>query len=101
MVKVARETAASFLEADVNGDKQLDFDEFISAIPMKTRELYTETALREAFDMADIDKSGFISMDEYFMWALTVAEQVGSGLEAIFRRYDASGALRRTRTSGA
>ena len=53
--------------------------------------LKDEPELRALFDSIDIDHSGAISMDEYFLWTLDVATKHGCGLEAIFRRYDTSG----------
>ena len=90
-VGVAREAAVAFVNADKNGDGILTFDEFMSALPEDTRRLNSKKALREVFDLADIDGNGEVTMDEYFVWTLGVADSVGSGLEAIFRKYDKSG----------
>ena len=52
----------------------------------------TEDDLRDVFDSVDADKSGDISMEEYFLWTLSIAaEKAGSGLEEMFKRYDSSG----------
>ena len=34
-----------------------------------------------------LDKSGSITMDEYFLFTLSIAESVGSGIEGIFKRH--------------
>ena len=89
LVSLQRDAAVAFLEADVNGDAILDYEEFKSACPKKLKEQINETELREIFDSVDHDQSGGISMDEYFLWALSVAsENTGSGIEAVFRKYD-------------
>lgn len=52
----------------------------------------TDQQLVEIFNTVDTDGSGTISMDEYFLFALSIAaQQTGSGIEAIFRKYDKSG----------
>ena len=51
-----------------------------------------EEVLRHLFSVADADSSGYITMHEYFMFTLTVASScTGSGIEAVFRRYDKDG----------
>ena len=50
-----------------------------------------EASLRELFDSIDIDKSGTLEMDEYFVWSLDVASRQGCGLELVFKKYDVHG----------
>lgn len=50
-----------------------------------------EAELRALFDAIDVDKSGTIEMDEYFMWTLDVASRQGCGLSLIFKKYDKQG----------
>ena len=52
----------------------------------------TQEQLLELFHAVDIDRSGTISLDEYFLFALSIGEaQTGTGVEAVFRQYDKNG----------
>ena len=90
-VSVAREAASAFLNADRNGDGRLTYEEFESALPERMKEKYTTFEIEEVFKAADLDGSGDISTDEFFLWTLSILDGVGSGLEALFRNYDKSG----------
>ena len=99
-VNAAREAALAFLEADENGDGVLEWHEFKGAVNRLRKNAGTshtlmgikdEATLRELFESIDTDNSGTIEMDEYFLWTLDVATMHGSGLEAIFKRYDSNG----------
>ena len=47
---------------------------------------------RQTFGLMDRDGNGYVSQQEFFTWTLTVAaDEMGTGLEAVFRRYDATG----------
>ena len=71
---------------------QLDFAEFVAVIPVEQRQGFSEEQLREIFDSVDFNGSGDISMDEYFLWTLSIAaEKNSTGLEDIFKKYDKSG----------
>lgn len=86
---MTREAAMAFLDADADGDHLLDYEEFRMAVPEKMRGQSAEAALRELFATADADGSGQISMSEFFMWTLTIAQSHGgNGLEAVFKRFD-------------
>ena len=51
-------TSDAFLQADVNCDKQLSFEEFNQVVPPAVRAGATEATIRELFDAADTDGSG-------------------------------------------
>jgi len=71
---------------------QLSWDEFINVLPAKVRRENSQQQLIEIFNSIDTDGSGSISMDEYFLFALSIAaEQTGAGIEMIFRKYDENG----------
>ena len=87
--RITRKSAIAFLEADVNGDKRLSFDEFTQLNP---GENLSDVHLREVFDSIDTDRSGDISMEEYFLWTLSIAhESTGTGIVDIFQKYDKTG----------
>ena len=84
-----RQAGQAFLDADVNGDQQLDWDEFYLVIPEDMKSKTPKDQLKKLFEEADADGSGFVTIDEYFLWALNVAkEQSSMGLVSIFQRYD-------------
>lgn len=60
-------------------------------MPQRTVQTHSMDKLREAFDECDVDGNGYITMEEYYTWALLMADDQGSGIEQIFRRYDATG----------
>lgn len=89
---IARDAGIAFLDADVNGDQKLSWEEFQLCIPANMKENATPEELRDLFDEADADHNGTISIDEYFMWTLNACvAQAGAGLESVFRRYDRNG----------
>jgi len=94
--QLSRAVALAYMEADANDDGHLSFDEFKS-VARRMAGLghvdieVNDRAVRELFDSIDTQGSGTIEMDEYFMWSLTIAKNLGCGLEAIFEHYDTSG----------
>ncbi len=75
------------------GDGQLDFDEFLTAVPEKLQ-IGKKSELREIFDAADTDSSGAITQDEFFFWTLSVATEHGGihgNLDEIFSKFDTTG----------
>ena len=89
---LSRDAAAAFFEADVNGNEQLDFDEFAQAVPAELKASMSIDQITELFRSADTDGSGSISMDEFFLWTMSVVcHHTGTGIEAIFRSYDSTG----------
>ena len=81
--------AAAFLEADIDGDKLLSFDQFASICPESQS---SKDEIRAVFESIDHNGSGDISLDEYFLWTLQVAVETSGvgGLMAIFQHYDKS-----------
>ena len=49
---------------DVDKDKKLGFDEFVTAATDRRRLITGEGHLKKAFDILDIDKDGLISIEE-------------------------------------
>ena len=49
---------------DVNKDKRLGFDEFVTAASNRTRLITGEGHLRDAFNILDVNKDGLVSVDE-------------------------------------
>ena len=49
---------------DVNGDNEIDFEEFLVMMTLRSGERDTEAELREAFKLFDLDGSGTISREE-------------------------------------
>jgi Ca2+-binding EF-hand superfamily protein len=91
LLELSRDAGLAFLDADINGDQKLSFEEFNLVIPATLRDKADEAQIRELFTNADRDRSGYVSSDEYFVWMIGVAEQSSNcGLEPIFRRYDTS-----------
>ena len=95
---VMRAAALAYVEADVNNDGMIQFEEFDTVLRRMLRhgheldaDIDSPERIRELFDSIDTDHSGVIKMDEYFMWSLSLAKAQGCGLEAIFHRYDKSG----------
>ena len=90
---LSRDAATAFLEADVDGDRKVSFAEFMSRmVPSNMLASTSNEALRELFDSVDTDGSGFITMDEFFLWTLRFAQDhTGAGIEVVFRRYDKTG----------
>lgn len=92
-VDISHEVATAFYKADVDGDKKITWPEFAARmVPSQMLASHSTDKIRELFNNVDTDRSGYITMDEFFMWTLQyVQENTGSGLEAIFKRYDKNG----------
>lgn len=94
LARIVHTSAAAFLAADDNGDQKLTFTEFCNAIPEAHRASYSDETLLELFQMADADRSGSVSPDEFFFFTLSWVSKFSgfsTGLEALFSRYDSSG----------
>ena len=81
-VAVIRDAAMTFLEADVDGGG-LSYEEFVAHLPERMQ-AFPADAVKEAFDLYDADCNGSLSAEEFFLFMLSVAESMGTGLEAIF-----------------
>lgn len=87
-----RRNALAFQEADVDGDQKLEFDEWVSMLPATMRERRTVDQLRQIFNVADLDGDGTISLDEFFLWTLSLAAmQGGTSAETTLQRFSKSG----------
>jgi len=58
------ELADMVREIDVDGNGQIDFNEFLNMMVMKMKDVITEEEIREAFLLFDNDGNGFISAAE-------------------------------------
>ena len=87
-----REASIAFLEADVNGDKSLTFEEFASLVRKQMKTTTTDDKVKSLFEACDADGNGSITMNEYFVWIMTLTNETnGLGLSNTFRKYDSSG----------
>ena len=76
----------------VSSCSQLTFSEFLDLLPETIRQSVPQSELRQTFDDVDVNKSGDITMDEYFLWTLSTSTgDDTSALEQIFKKYDKSG----------
>lgn len=60
----------SFAEVDTNGDQKLSFEEFYCMLPRQLVDRFSTDLIREWFDQADDDCSGYLSIDEFFKWSI-------------------------------
>lgn len=97
--KFLRCKSVEFDSADADGDLAIDFDAFsLHILPQTAHSVirFSEDDKREWWKQLDADASGWLSKHEIFLYALCAASRkLGTGIEAIFCRYDAddSGSL--------
>ena len=94
MEEVLCASALAFINADIDSNRKLDFEEFKNLVPIGLRLQHTDGTLEELFNMADLDSDGEVSQEEYFFWTLHwAAEHSGcaTGVEDSFRRFDTTG----------
>eukprot|EP00091_Calanus_sinicus_P017097 TRINITY_DN36897_c0_g1_i1.p1 TRINITY_DN36897_c0_g1~~TRINITY_DN36897_c0_g1_i1.p1 ORF type:complete len:111 (-),score=54.26 TRINITY_DN36897_c0_g1_i1:31-363(-) len=58
------ELLALVMEVDINGDGTIDFDEFLGMMKQKAQESDEDSDLREAFQIFDRDRNGYIDRNE-------------------------------------
>jgi len=79
-----------FAAFDRDGNQSLEFEEFVAMQPTRVRETSSIQEIRSWFDAADEDKSGLLSINEFFKWSISKSEH-GDGasiLEQAFKQYD-------------
>jgi hypothetical protein len=91
--QIRRQTRAAgrrFAEHDLDGSKELDFDEFYCMLPYSLREERSVSELRQCFSDADSNGNGTLSINEFWLWSMSTAGQthVVKTLEDLLRRYD-------------
>lgn len=90
-IKEVRQASRAFAEADSNNDHELDFEEFVSLQPRQVQDSLSGEELQAMFQAADIDGGGTISVDEFFLFSLSVAAFKHSdrdSMQAIFEKFD-------------
>lgn len=94
MVKLGRSAlgASFFHDADENDDGKVDFDEFANNLPAHIRKHHDLKQIETWFNLIDTNGSGFIDLDEFFIWSLKAAsKKSGQGLINVLKRYDPNG----------
>ena len=91
--QIRRQTRAAgrrFAEHDLDGSKELDFDEFYCMLPYSLREERSVSELRQCFSDADSNGNGTLSINEFWLWSMSTAGQTHGvkTLEDLLRRYD-------------
>ena len=87
-----RQHRTFLFDADVDGDLNLSFEEFVSALPTHLRATRSLSDLRSWFDMVDGSRDGRVTLNEWFQFSLSASAIVtGAGVVQTFQRYDASG----------
>lgn len=66
----AKRDSLRFAEADKDGNNVLDWNEFLEMQPMSIRLQHSEKDIYEWFKSADVDGSGTVSINEFFMYTL-------------------------------
>ena len=81
--------AAAAMEADIDKDGSLDFEEYCGFIRNREEGEHTEEELRKRFNELDADGSGRIDMNEYLQWSLRDAlARSATRIVDLFRMWD-------------
>ena len=82
-----------FAEADVDGNLELTFPEWLAMQPASVRRKHSLEEIKGWFEAADADGNGTVTINEYFAWSLAHESLLGGaeGIEALFRQYDKDG----------
>ena len=65
-----------FHEADSGGNLEIEYDEFVAALPKHVQRSQAEPTLRQWFNLADRSQSGKLTMAQFVEWSATMAELV-------------------------
>jgi Ca2+-binding EF-hand superfamily protein len=86
---LVRSRAKVFESADKDLNGVLSFEEFVHTLPKKFVSRRSGEELKRLFDITDVNGDGRVSKQEFFMSTLSLSSKMtGSGLEAVFRKYD-------------
>lgn len=84
--------AAEFDQADLDGDHEIEYEEFCLMMP-RTRggTQQSDEDLRVWWEMLDTNGDGVITKDEFFIYALaSSSRKTGSGVVGMFQKFDAN-----------
>ena len=89
----AKVDACRFVEFDKDGDRELDFEQFMAMMPSPILEIYTEAEIRSWFDYADVNSDGILDTNDYWRWSWgnLVNKHGKQALVNMFKAFDADG----------
>ena len=86
---LVRKAKKQFYHVDLDASGDLSFEEFVLTLPTQFVSQRSRDELKQLFDLVDIDGDGRVSKQEFFLSTLSLsAKMTGSGLDAVFRKYD-------------
>lgn len=86
----ARTAGRRFAEFDLDGNQELDWDEFYAMLPRSMRDSHSAEDIKDWFEAADVDGNSTLSINEFWLWSMSAAAQDrgATALEDLLSRYD-------------